>query len=139
MRMVDERQPRRSTCPVNAALEILGDRWSLLVVRNLMFGGARRYSDLLATPEGIATNILARRLADLQRAGIITARPDPEDGRSRTYHLTEKGVALAPVLLELGRWGIAYEDGEPPPGLHAAFDADRDGFMAGLRRQLLDD
>lgn len=135
--MPDESQTRRSTCPVNAALEVLGDRWSLLVVRNLMFGGARHYSDLLAAPEGIATNILARRLTALQQAGIIVARPDPEDRRSRIYGLTEKGVALAPVVLELGRWGITYENGEPPPGLHAAFDADPEGFMTRLRSQLL--
>ena len=137
--MLDESKPRRSTCPVNAALEVLGDRWSLLVVRNLMFGGARHFSDLLAAPEGIATNILARRLTALQQAGVVVARPDPADGRSRIYGLTEKGVALAPVVLELGRWGMTHEDGEPPPGLHAAYDANPEGFMETLRSRLLNE
>ncbi|WP_417307673.1 winged helix-turn-helix transcriptional regulator [Devosia sp.] len=136
--MAETDPTRRSTCPVNAALEVLGDRWSLLIVRDLMFGGARTYSDFRAAPEAIATNILASRLASLQAGGILTSAPDPEDGRRHLYRLTEKGIALAPALLELGRWGIAHEGAEPPPGLHAAYDADREGFMAALRARLLD-
>src|SRR5688572_5778966 len=99
--MTEKSRSRRSTCPINASLEVLGDSWSLLIVRDLMFAGARTYRDFLRSDEKIATNILANRLAKLQAAGIITSRPDPEDGRRVLYRLTAKGVELAPVLMEL--------------------------------------
>lgn len=134
--MQTARLNRRSTCPVSTALDILGDRWSLLIVRDLMFGGARTYKDLRSSAEGIATNILASRLQALREAGIVTSRRDPEDGRSILYALTPKGIDLAPVLLELNRWGTRHEGGLPPPGLVEAWDADPRAFLADIRRNL---
>lgn len=136
--MRDTPRKRRSNCPINASLEVVGDRWSLLIVRDLMFGGARTYKNLHAAGERIATNVLADRLAKLQAYGIIAALPDPDDGRSTRYRLTAKGVELAPVLLELNRWGTRFEGGEAPPGILKAWDADRRAFLARLRRDLLD-
>lgn len=136
--MTGKRQNRRSTCPINASLEVLGDRWSLLIVRDLMFGGARTYSDFRSSAEGIATNILANRLAKLQDAGILATSRDPGDGRSLIYRLTPKGVELAPVLLELSRWGTRYEEGEPPHGILQAWETDPAALLAGIRGKLLD-
>ena len=90
---------------------MVGDRWSLLIVRDLMFAGFRTYKEFLGAGEGIATNILADRLQRLEAAGIIAARPDSSDKRRLVHSLTAKGRDLAPVLLELSRWGARYEDG----------------------------
>src|SRR3954465_2989600 len=87
---------RRSTCPINASLELLGDRWSLLILRDLIFAGLRSYKDFANGEEGIATNILADRLASLQASGLITSHRDPSDGRKLVYRLTAKGFDLAP-------------------------------------------
>ena len=129
--------PRRSTCPINASLEILGDRWSLLIVRDLVFAGLRSYKDFLGGEEGIATNILADRLASLQAAGLITSVRDPEDGRKLVYRLTAKGFDLAPALLELGRWAVKHEPGVRRPEPLRLWEADRDGFLGRLRRERL--
>lgn len=136
--MVEKRRKRRSTCPINASLEVVGDRWSLLIVRDLMFAGARTYKDFRASDEGIATNILASRLVTLQDAGIVASDRDPRDGRSLIYRLTAKGVELAPVLMELSRWGTRFEGGEPPHGILQAWEADPQAFLAEIRKRLLE-
>jgi DNA-binding HxlR family transcriptional regulator len=123
---------RRSTCPINAALEVLGDRWSLLIVRDMLFAGSETYMDFLSADEGIATNILANRLARLEAAGIVTSRVDPEDRRRSIYSLTAKGFNLAPAILELGRWGVEYEGGLTNANVEG-YVADREAFLAGLR------
>jgi DNA-binding HxlR family transcriptional regulator len=130
---------RASTCPINASLEVLGDRWSLLVVRDLMFAGYRTFNAFLHAGEGIATNVLTDRLAKLIEAGIITKRPDPEDGRKSLYSLTPKGLDLAPVLLALSKWGTKHEHGIPPEGVLDRYEADRAGFLAQLKRKLAKD
>jgi DNA-binding HxlR family transcriptional regulator len=135
--MTPKRQGRRSTCPINASLEILGDRWSLLIVRDMMFAGARTYSEFLASEEKIATNVLASRLAWLQDKGIVASARNPTDGRSLVYALTSKGVELAPILMELSRWGARFEEGEPPQGILQAWEADREAFLSELRKDLL--
>ena len=135
--MPEKRQKRRSTCPINASLEVVGDRWSLLIVRDLMFGGAGTYKDFRCSDEAIATNVLASRLAKLQDFGIITSHRDPQDGRSLIYRLTAKGVELAPVLMELSRWGARFEGGEPPHGILQAWVANPQAFLAGIRDKLL--
>ncbi|HEU5451572.1 MAG TPA: helix-turn-helix domain-containing protein, partial [Terriglobales bacterium] len=104
----------RSGCPVSASLEVLGDRWSLLIVRDLMVRGFRRFKEFQQSGEGIATNILAGRLRRLQQAGIVTAEVDDEDARAVNYRLTEKGIDLAPALLELLIWGSRHEYCEAP-------------------------
>lgn len=126
---------RRSSCPINASLELLGDRWSLLIVRDLMFAGLRSYKEFLSSAEGIATNILADRLTHLERSGIVTSQRDPQDGRRQVYRLTAKGLDLAPVLLELSRWAVTHEPGVEPPEVFWSWKADRAGFLAGLRRR----
>jgi DNA-binding HxlR family transcriptional regulator len=123
---------RRSPCPINATLEVLGDRWSLLIVRDLMFADRRSYKDLLASDEGIATNILADRLARLEASGILASRRDPEDGRKLVYRLTRKGLDLAPILLEMGVWGTKHEGGVGPRAILRRWKADREGFLAAL-------
>src|SRR6267154_3011534 len=108
---------RRSGCPLNASLEIFGDRWSLLIIRDLMLRGFRTYKEFLSSDEGIATNILAERLQRLEAAGIITTSRDAEDGRKVVYRLTEKGIDLAPVLVELILWGAQHEPTGAPPAV----------------------
>jgi DNA-binding HxlR family transcriptional regulator len=100
----------RSGCPLNASVEILGDRWSLLIIRDMMLRGFRTYKEFLSSYEKIATNILADRLQKLITHGIITTKGDPSDGRKFIYSLTPKGIDLAPVLTEMVLWAAAHED-----------------------------
>src|SRR3979411_2933064 len=93
-----KRSPKwRSGCPLHASVEIFGDRWSLLIIRDMMLRGFRSYKEFLESYEGIATNILADRLRKLVAHGIITTEQDPSDGRKLIYLLTAKGIDLAPV------------------------------------------
>ena len=101
---------RRSECPLNASVEMLGDRWSLLIIRDMMLRGFRTYKEFMECYEGIATNILADRLRKLAANEIITAEPDPTDGRKLIYLLTRKGIDLAPVLTEMVLWAAAHEN-----------------------------
>jgi DNA-binding HxlR family transcriptional regulator len=103
---------RRSGCPLNASVEILGDRWSLLIIRDMMLRGFRTFKQFLGSYERIATNILADRLRRLEGHGIITAEPDPSDGRKLIYLLTKKGIDLAPVLTEMVLWSAGHEEVE---------------------------
>jgi DNA-binding HxlR family transcriptional regulator len=127
------RQKAPPPCPINAALLVLGDRWSLLIVRNLMFAKSTGFNEIQRAGEGMATNILTDRLSKLIAAGVIEKRPDPADGRKGIYSLTEKGFDLAPILLELSRWGVKYQKGIAPDGVLEAYEADRKKFLAGLR------
>ncbi len=98
----------RSGCAINAAIEVIGDRWSLIVLRDIMFGDRRHFRELHRNnEEGIATNILAGRLRDLVADGLLT-RDDPGPGRAVTYTLTEPAIQLVPVLAELGWWGLNH-------------------------------
>jgi DNA-binding HxlR family transcriptional regulator len=97
---------RRSGCPINLALEVLGDRWSLIVIRDIMFGNRRHFRELLTrSNEGIASNILAARLKRLVEAGLLSRRDDPAHRQKGIYSLTEKAIQLVPVLVQLGAWG----------------------------------
>ena len=99
----------RSDCHLSKALEIIGDRWSLLILRDLMFTEKRSYSELQSAEEKIATNILASRLNDMVTNGIVTKTVDATDRRKVLYHLTEKGIDLLPVILELRDWMQKYD------------------------------
>ncbi len=111
--MPKKRNPkRRSGCPLNASVEMLGDRWSLLILRDMMLRGFTTFKQFLGSYEGIATNILADRLRKLQAHGIITAQPDASDGRKLFYSLTAKGIDLAPVLTEMVLWAAVHEKTE---------------------------
>jgi DNA-binding HxlR family transcriptional regulator len=105
-----ERQ-RRSRCPIAASLDLLGDRWTLLVLRDMVFRGHRYFQQFAESPEGIATNTLAERLDRLERAGVIRREPDPDDGRRKRYVLTEEGLAAIPLLVDLIVWGVKLEPG----------------------------
>ena len=101
-------EPARSGCPINAAVEAFGDRWSLLVLRDVMFGERRYFRELLAgSEEGIASNILADRLKRLVSAGLLT-REDAGPGRRAAYSLTEASIRLVPVFAQLGEWGLHH-------------------------------
>lgn len=130
-----EHRRRRSGCPISIALELLGDAWSLLIVRDLMFKDRQTYNDFLAGGEGIASNVLADRLRKLEVAGIIQKRRDPEDGRRFLYRLSLKGIDLAPVLVELVMWSACHEQTEAPPAVVSSMRNDRTAFLADVRRR----
>ncbi|HEY4366624.1 MAG TPA: helix-turn-helix domain-containing protein [Steroidobacteraceae bacterium] len=99
-------QTGRSGCPINLTLEQIGDRWSLIVIRDVMFGNRRSYGELLTqSEEGIASNILADRLKRLTASGLLTRRPDPEHQQKGIYSLTEAAIQLVPLLAHMGAWG----------------------------------
>ena len=125
---------RRSSCPINASLEILGDRWSLLIIRDLMLRSYRAYKELLSSDEGIATNILAERLQRLEAAGIISTCRDARDRRKVVYRLTAKGIDLAPILVELILWGAQHEATNAPPAAIRKMRARREQFLSEIRR-----
>lgn len=101
----------RSGCAINAAVEVLGDPWALLVLRDIMFGDRRYFRELLAgSEEGIASNILSSRLKQLTTSGLLT-RADAQRGQRAMYSLTEAGIQVLPVMAALGTWGLAHRDG----------------------------
>jgi DNA-binding HxlR family transcriptional regulator len=124
----------RSLCPLNASLEILGDRWSLLIIRDMMLGGFNSYKQFLDSYEGIATNILASRLAKLEANAVIASHPDPADGRKIIYRLTAKGMDLAPVLTEMVLWAAAHEKVENQ-ALVREIQKDKPKFLATIRHR----
>lgn len=124
---------RRSDCPISVSLEIFGDRWSLLVIRDLMFKGREAFKDFLGAEEGIASNVLSDRLKRLEAHGLIERQPHPDDARKLRYQLTGKGLDLAPVLVETIIWAAKYEKTAAPPKLVGQMSEDRAGFLAGLR------
>jgi DNA-binding HxlR family transcriptional regulator len=107
------RENPRSGCPINMAVEAFGDRWSLLVLRDVMFGDRRYFRELLAgSEEGIASNVLADRLKRLVGAGLLT-RADARPGQRAKYSLTEAAIELVPVIAELGAWGVRHRSTTP--------------------------
>jgi DNA-binding HxlR family transcriptional regulator len=129
---------RRSGCPVSISLDRFGDRWSLLVIRDLMVRGLRTFKEFQQSGESIATNILADRLKKLEAAGIINAEVEHSDGRRVNYRLTEKGIDLAPVLLELLIWGARHEETGAPCALIAEMEKNRIQVLAEARRRWLE-
>jgi DNA-binding HxlR family transcriptional regulator len=98
----------RSFCPINLSMEILGDKWSLLIIRDIMFAGKRYFRELLHSEEKIATNILTERLAMLEREGIISKSPDPDHKQKIIYSVTQKGIDLVPVYAGIAAWSLKY-------------------------------
>ena len=124
----------RSGCPLNASVEILGDRWSLLIIRDMMLRGFRSYKEFLSSYEKIATNILADRLRNLEKHGIITTQKDPRDGRKVIYRLTAKGIDMAPVLTEMVLWAGSHEKTENET-LVRLMRKDKAQFLAEIRKR----
>ncbi|MCB1179492.1 MAG: helix-turn-helix transcriptional regulator [Leptospiraceae bacterium] len=99
---------KRSTCPISSSLDIIGDKWSLLIIRDLMFESQCTYGDFLKSDEKIATNILASRLHSLEEAGIISKSEHPDSKAKVLYKLTSKGIDLLPIIIEISIWGGKY-------------------------------
>ncbi len=114
---------------------MFGDRWSLLIVRDLMVRGYRTFKEFLESGEGIATNILSDRLHKLEAAGIIAVEASEVDGRRGNYRLTEKGIDLAPVLFELLIWGARHEATGAPCAVVENMESHRREFLAEVRRR----
>jgi DNA-binding HxlR family transcriptional regulator len=123
---------------VSISLEVLGDRWSLLIIRDLMVRGYRTFKEFQESGEGIATNILADRLQRLEATGIITAEIQETDARRVNYRLTKKGIDLAPVLLDLLVWGARHEETGTPSALIEKVEKNREEFLVEVRRRWQD-
>jgi len=128
---------RRSGCPLNASVEMLGDRWSLLILRDMMLRGFRSFKELLTSYEGIATNILSDRLKKLIAHGIIATQEDPSDGRKLIYILTPKGLDLAPVLTEMVLWAAKHEETGNQP-LVRQMQKGKEQFIEAVRQRYLE-
>lgn len=98
----------RSYCPISLSLEIFGDAWTLLVLRDMMFAGKRHFRELLQSDEHIASNILANRLARLVEHGLVTKSEDPTHKQKAIYSLTEKAITLLPIIVQIGAWGSRW-------------------------------
>lgn len=130
-----KRTDRRSDCPINFAVQAFGDGWSLLVVRDLMFGGKRTFAEFAASEERIATNILADRLRMLQRAGIVLREGR---GRATRYSLTLEGIDLLPLMVEMIVWSARHDPRTAaPPAFVRRATRDRAALLAELRDRLV--
>jgi DNA-binding HxlR family transcriptional regulator len=132
-------EQHRSLCPINLALEVFGDRWTLLIIRDLMFAGKRHFRELLHSDERISTNILAERLSMLLEQGIVTRTGDPTHKQKAVYSLTDKGIELLPVLAQIGIWSRKYrpvseELGQTAAELEAGGPPLWEDWMAQLRQ-----
>lgn len=129
-----KQQRRRSDCPINYALETFGDLWSLLIVRDIVYFGKYTYGEFLESDEGISTNILADRLEHLEDKGVLRKQPHPTDRRKEVYALTDKGLDLIPILLELAGWGAAHDPqtGAPPEWI-ALVNRDKPAMIRRIR------
>jgi DNA-binding HxlR family transcriptional regulator len=127
----------KSHCPINFAQETFGDRWSLLIIRDLMFKCKQYYGEFLNSDEKISTNILATRLEKLEMVGLITKTIDQKNHSKKLYCLTQKGIDLMPMLLEMIAWSAKYDDKtEAPAEFIASFEDDRAALIEQLRENL---
>ena len=125
---------RRSNCPIACALDYVGDKWTLVVLRDIIMVRRRHFQELLASNEGIASNILASRLKQLEAAGMITRRRDPAEPKRVKYEATEKALDLLPAMIELIRWSMKYDPNTAAPShLVRRLAEDRDGLIADIR------
>lgn len=132
--MRNENKMRQSGCPIAFGLDTFGDRWSLLVIREIMLRGKTTYSDFLDIEEAIATNVLADRLKHLEAEGIVAKHRDPDNRRSYIYSLTEKGRDLAPIMIEIILWGGRHD--QRPQAMRAVVNKikrERDTFEEKIR------
>lgn len=106
----------RSNCPINLSLEVIGDRWTLLILRDMMFAGKRHFREFLQSDESVSSRTLADRLQTLQVEGIVTRHDDPDHKLKAVYRLTQAGIDLLPVLVNLGVWGNRHRAADPELG-----------------------
>lgn len=129
-----EKKDLRSDCPINYALEFLGDKWSLLIIRDFVFEGKRFYKDLLKSKEGIATNVLSDRLKRLEMLEIIKSEVYEKQRTQKIYSLTEKGKDLIPLLLEIILWSSKHKDGlKVSPLFLEKIKADKEAMIEQIR------
>lgn len=132
-----KRTDKKSHCPINFGLEAFGDPWSLLILRDIVYLGKRTYGEFFESEERIASAVLATRLAELLERGILAKERDREDRRRELYRLTEKGIALVPVLLEIANWSAQFDvNTTAPPEWIAAVNADRPGMVMLIQATL---
>ncbi|MEO8954623.1 MAG: winged helix-turn-helix transcriptional regulator [Ktedonobacteraceae bacterium] len=125
---------RRSDCPINFALEMFGDPWSLLIIRDIVYFGKKTYGEFLASEEGMATNILANRLTQLEQQGLLVKKLSEKDKRKEEYALTEKGLDLIPVLVEMANWSAEHDPRTGAPAAWIALmKADREKMIRLIR------
>jgi len=125
---------RRSDCPINFALELFGDPWSLLIIRDIVYFRKRTYGEFLASEEGMATNILASRLAHLEHQGLLVKKSSEQDKRKEEYVLTEKGLDLIPVLVEMANWSAEHDPHTAAPAAWIALvKAEREQMIRLMR------
>jgi DNA-binding HxlR family transcriptional regulator len=130
-----KRSDNKSHCPINFSLETFGDTWSLLIVRDIVYFGKKTYGEFLESEEGISSNILASRLVHLEQKGILIKKPHESDKRKEIYLLSEKGLDVIPILLEMAGWGAKYDPKtDAPQNWIAVVNADRE-MMIGLIRK----
>ena len=135
--MSEGRTRRLSGCPIDYALDFFGDRWTLLVIRDLLFGGKRHFKELMQSPERIASNILTARLKKLEERGLIERRPNPDNRKQVIYTLTDKGRDLTPVLVELVRWGGRHDPNSLcPKSVVSYFARDNERLLADMRASM---
>ena len=135
--MIRSKQLKRSNCPISFALEIFGDRWTLLVLRDLLLRSRNRYRELLSCEEGIATNVLADRLKRLERRRLIRKLRDPEDARQYVYKPTPLAVHLVPMLLEMAVWGArTSKRTSAGSDLIRRFETDREQLIAEFQERV---
>ena len=129
---------RRSACPIAGSLDVLGDPWGLVIVRDLMFRDNHEYGDFLGSEESITTNVLADTLTRLTEAGIVQRIAHPTESNKFIYRLTEMGIDLLPLVIELSHWGVKYVPGNggPPSALKEALEK-RDEVIERIRKKLL--
>lgn len=131
---------RKSDCPINFALEIFGDRWTFLIVRDLMFKGKHFYGEFLLADEGISTNTLADRLSILEKNGIISKSNDPSHKQKVRYSLTKKGIDLVPVLVEVIMWSAKYDkQSAVEKAFVKAVKKDKVGLISEITSRLVDE
>lgn len=132
--MLKPAKKHRTDCPVAFALDAVGDRWTMLIIRDIILRGSETYGEFLDAGESIATNILADRLRDMEASGVLTKTRDPENHRRNIYRLTAKGWDLAPIVIEMVLWGAKYDpDTIARKTIIARIKKDRKGFIAGLK------
>jgi len=128
---------RRSDCPISFALDIYGDKWSLLIIRDLLFFGKTTYGDFLESKEGISTNILADRLETLESNGIVTKAVDTSNKTKFIYSITDKGIDLLPILVEIMIWSATYDpQTEVPKELTKQIINDQANFIKKTKESL---
>ena len=126
-------QKPRSDCPISFSLDILGDKWTLLILRDMVFAGKSTYGEFLQSAEKMATNILADRLATLESQGFVTKQVAADKKSKFTYRLTEKGLDLIPLLMEISLWGAKYNPAGGNPTLLQELATDKEATITRYR------